>query len=224
MTVDPVYLSSGQIIRLTPRLTALSDEITAGAEDESKRAQALFYWVRDRIAYNPYSPFYEPRHYYPETTLDRGEGYCVQKSALLVALARSAGLPARMGFADIINHRFSEKLLEFMGSNLFTHHAFAEVFLNGRFVRLTPSFERPLADRLDIHPVEFDGDSDAMLHKLDKEGRLNIEYVRHHGSFADIPLDRILAGWEREYGTERVEKWKTMLTWPPTSHESPLGA
>ena len=34
-----------------------------------------------------------------------------------------------------------------------------------------------------------------------------MEYVRDHGTFADVPLDRILDAWERAYWRERVSGW-----------------
>ncbi|MEW5725330.1 MAG: transglutaminase family protein [Thermodesulfobacteriota bacterium] len=203
------YLEPGLIIRSDdPQVAELAAALVTGRNGAPEKAAALFYWVRDNIQYNPYAPFFLPEHYWPVSTLKRGFGYCVQKSALLAALARQAGLPARLVFADIINHRFSEKLLAYMGTNLFVYHGYVEMFVEGKWVRCTPSFERPLCDKLDIYPVEFDGRADAVLHPLDRRGRPHIEYVRHIGVAADVPLEDILAAWERTYSKERVEEWK----------------
>jgi hypothetical protein len=34
-----------------------------------------------------------------------------------------------------------------------------------------------------------------------------MEYVGDHGTFADVPVQRIVAGWEEAYGKERVGRW-----------------
>ena len=214
------YLEPAEIIRITPETADLAASICGSAESEPEKAKALFYWVRDRIVYNPYSPFFLPEHYWPETTLSRGEGYCVQKAALLVALARSQGLPSRLILADIVNHRFSSKLLEYMGANLFVYHAYVEWFINGKWIRATPSFEGPLCEKIGIYPVEFDGTSEAILHRLDKNGQLHIEYVNHHGAYADVPLEEILDAWNKTYSPERVEGWKQGFLSGQSPHKS----
>ena len=34
-----------------------------------------------------------------------------------------------------------------------------------------------------------------------------MEYVDDHGTYADIPVDTIVAAWEKAYGKNRVKKW-----------------
>ncbi|MBW1726469.1 MAG: hypothetical protein JRI63_05385 [Deltaproteobacteria bacterium] len=34
-----------------------------------------------------------------------------------------------------------------------------------------------------------------------------MEYLEFHGTFSDIPVDIILAAWEKTYGKDRVRKW-----------------
>ena len=34
-----------------------------------------------------------------------------------------------------------------------------------------------------------------------------MEYLEYHGTYADIPVDTILAAWEKAYGKDRVKKW-----------------
>jgi hypothetical protein len=34
-----------------------------------------------------------------------------------------------------------------------------------------------------------------------------MEYVAFHGVYADIPVDRIVAAWEKAYGEDRVKNW-----------------
>jgi transglutaminase-like putative cysteine protease len=88
-----------------PRIADLAREIVAGATDREERARRLFLHVRDGIRYSIYNPFWLRVHYLASGILERGHGYCVQKAVVLCALARAAGIPARLRFCDIINHR-----------------------------------------------------------------------------------------------------------------------
>jgi len=203
------YLEATEVIDCDkPEIKELAREIVGGRTDAREAAKRLFYFVRDTIRYNPYSPFFLPEHYKATTTLRRGKGYCVQKAVLLVALARAVGIPARLGFADIRNWRASEQLVRMMGTNLFVFHGYVEWSLDKRWIRVTPSFERDLCEENDYPIIEFDGKNDALFPHYDRKGRKFVEYVRYHGTFADLPLDLILEAWEKAYGRENVEKWK----------------
>ncbi len=202
------FLQPTQIIDSdNPRLAALVGELTGAATEPEARAVALFEYVRDNVRYNPFSPFFLPEHYRPTFTLDRGQGYCVQKSALLVGLCRAAGIPARLLFADIRILRFEGRLREMMATDVFTYHGYVEMFVRDKWLRVTPSFERPLCDRLGLKLVVFDGTRDAIFHKHDLAGRPHVIYVRHHGAYADVPVDEIVAAWKRVYGEDNVTQW-----------------
>ena len=55
-------------------------------------------------------------------------------------------------------------------------------------------------ERFDVPPVDFDGQSDALMHAVTSDGTRHMEYVRDHGSFDDLPLDRILTALDQTYG------------------------
>jgi transglutaminase-like putative cysteine protease len=168
---------------------------------------ALFYAVRDGIRYDPYRPFHRPEHYRASLTLRHGSGFCIPKAALLCALGRACGIQSRLGFATVRNHLTSEKLFEFMGTDLFVFHGYTEFFLQGRWVKATPTFNVELCRRRGVDPLEFDGVHDALFQSFDREKRLFMEYLEYHGSFADVPVEAILAAWKRVYGPARVDAW-----------------
>ena len=174
-------------------------ELTAGVDTAAEKAVALFYFVRDGIRYNPYVPMFTLEDNRASTTLGRGEGYCVQKAVLLAALARAAGIPARLGFADIRNHILPRKMAQIMkGENLFVYHGYVSLYIDGRWVKATPAFDIEMCRRQRIVPVDFDGASDAQFHTHNRDGRLHIEYVRDHGYSDDLPWERMMRarGWE----------------------------
>ena len=171
------------------------------------RAVKLYYGVRDPIWYDPYLPFYRPEHYRASLTLKRGRAFCIGKATLLCALGRACGIPSRLGFADVRNHLATRQLLEFLGSDLFSFHGFTEFHLEGRWVKATPAFNIELCRRHKVIALEFDGRSDSVFHAFNREKKMFMEYVADHGTFADVPVERIVAGWQQAYGRERVRRW-----------------
>jgi transglutaminase-like putative cysteine protease len=182
-------------------------DLTKGQEDPADEAKSLFYFVRDQIKYNMYVPFHLLEHYKASTILRKGEGYCVQKAVLMAALARATDIPARLGFADIVNHLLPEKFLEIYGTNLLVYHGFTELYLSDIWIRVTPIFDADMCRKHRIIPVDFDGKTDARFHQVNQDGKLHIEYVRYYGSFEDLPLDRMLNARKESTG-EHYELWQ----------------
>jgi hypothetical protein len=190
-----------------PEVLALARKIVKGAANDREAAAKLFTWVRDTVRYNPYVPFDDLNDYLALNTLERGKGYCVQKSALLCALARAVGIPARLGFADIENHQLPAGLFEVLGSVIMAHHCFVEWFVNGRWLKSTPSFEEPLCAERGWRLVEFDPEHDSLLATTDLAGKPHITYVEKLGWRQGVPLDEIMEAWKKEYTPQRVAAW-----------------
>ncbi len=172
-------------------IKAKARELTLGREDAADKAKALFYFVRDEISYNLYVKKHMPEHFQASNTYTRGKGYCVQKAVLLVALARASGIPARLGCAKIRNHLVPTKVLDILKSNIFPWHGYAELYLDGKWVKATPAFDLKMCQEHRLIPVEFDGVSDARFHSRNKDGKPHIEYLLDRGPFDDVPLDEI---------------------------------
>ena len=199
-----------------PELFDLARSIVRGSKNDVEAGVKLFEWVRDSVRYSAYVPFWDIRHYQAATVLARGQGYCVQKAALLAALCRSLGFPARLAYADIENHLLGPKLADYLGTKIMTFHCFAEIYLGGKWVKATPSFERELCESQGWKLVEFNGRDNAMLPADDLSGRPHIKYLRSHFSSPGVPLDIIMEAWEAYYGPERMARWRKNLeeNWP----------
>ncbi len=175
------------------------------------QAVKLYYAVRDSIWYDPYCPFYLPEHYRASNVLRAGRGYCVCKASLLCALARAVSIPSRVGFADVRNHLSTRQLLDFMGTDLFVYHGYTELFIEGKWVKATPAFNRELCKKHKVAPLEFDGREDALFQPYNLENRQFMEYVAYRGTHADIPVEKIVAAWKAAYGKDRVNGWIAMM-------------
>ncbi len=190
----------------SPLISRMSEKIVSSHPDE--KARTVFNFVRDRIIYNPYSAFYLPEQYPASRTLERGEGFCIQKAVLLAALARAHGIPARLVFADIKNYLIPPKLWNIMKTNIFAFHGYNELYIDGRWVKVTPTFDIGMCQRLNLKPVEFDGHNPAIFHSHDLSGRLHIEYINDHGHFADLPFETVVNGFSRAYTEDMIKRWK----------------
>jgi transglutaminase-like putative cysteine protease len=171
------------------------------------QAVKLFLAVRDGIRYDPYSPFYLPEHYQASRVLKRGRAYCVPKASLLCALGRACRIPSRLGFATVRNHLATRQLIEFIGSNLFVYHGFVEFYLNGRWVKATPAFNKELCQRHGVPPLEFDGRRDALFQAYNIQNEKFMEYLEYCGTYPDVPVSTIVKAWEQAYGKARVDRW-----------------
>ena len=184
-----------------------ADAVRGASGDPVDRAVRLYYAVRDRIWYDPYLPFYRPEHYRASNVLKTGRAFCIGKATLLCALGRACGIPSRVGFADVRNHLATRQLLEFLGSDLFTYHGFTEFYLNGEWLKATPAFNVQLCQRHRVRPLEFNGREDSIFHPFNLEKKQFMEYVADHGTYADVPVDKIVEGWRKVYGENRVRQW-----------------
>ncbi len=194
------YLEPAAFVDSDARSVAAFAQDTCGdATDEVAKAVRLYYAVRDRITYTPYCDFKSPETYRASACLERGSGFCVAKAALLAAAARAAGIPARLGFADVRNHLCTPRLRALMGSDLFYYHGYAELYLRGKWVKATPAFDRALCDRFGVHPLEFDGLADSLFHPYDRSGRRHMEYLHDRGPHADVPVAAIIAKFQEAY-------------------------
>jgi transglutaminase-like putative cysteine protease len=185
-----------------------AEHAVRGADGPTQQAIALFHRVRDGIRYDPYGINYDPAAFRASAIAETAQNWCVPKSVLLVAAARHVGIPARLGFADVRNHLTSEKLAERMGTDLFAWHGYAELLLpdpadddTPRWFKLSSAFNIELCERFGVKVLEFDGTADALMHPFDQSGNRHMEYVNERGSYVDLPLDEMLADFERIYGT-----------------------
>ncbi|MGB5324400.1 MAG: transglutaminase family protein [Pseudomonadales bacterium] len=182
-----------------PDIASYTEANSSANASDMDNAVQLYYAVRDDIRYNPYAIDSSPRGFTASATLAAREGWCVPKAILLAACARNAGIPARVGFADVINHLSSEKLRQNMGSNVFIWHGYTALYLEGQWVKATPAFNIELCEKAGIHALEFDGLQDSIYHAYDKAGNKHMEYQQLRGEFDDVPRVQMLADFRNFY-------------------------
>jgi transglutaminase-like putative cysteine protease len=171
----------------------------ARGSDACEQVVALYYAVRDGFRYDPYRIDLSMHGMKASTVLANGYGWCVPKATLLAAACRAAGIPARVGFADVRNHLSTERMREVMQTDLFYWHGYADILIDGAWRKATPAFNVQLCERFDLLPLEFDGRADSLYHPFDRHGHRHMEYVAQRGSFDDVPLASMTADFARLY-------------------------
>lgn len=195
-TFDPSFLEPTSYVDSdNPRIQARARELCAGATTEADKASRLFRAVREHPLYDPYTLSLDREGFRASAVLDRDRSYCIPKAVLLAALARAAGIGARLGFADVKNHLASKKLLDHLGTDLFSWHGYVELWIDRRPYKVTPAFNASLCARFGVAPLDLDpaAPADALLQPMDGSGRKYMEYVSDRGIHLDLPVDDILA-------------------------------
>ena len=193
------FLAAGEFIDSDHADVRAFAQSRAGDGDDRQRAVQLYYAVRDEIRYDPYRFSLDPDHLRASATLAAGSGYCVPKAGLLAACARAAGIPARIGLADVKNHLASERLLALMQTDIFYYHGYTELWLQGSWVKATPAFNIELCERFGVKALDFDGLEDGLMHEFDTAGRRHMQYLVDYGHRADLPLAELEAVYRRHY-------------------------
>jgi transglutaminase-like putative cysteine protease len=183
-----------------PDIQAFARKTTAGLKTDREKAVRLFYAVRDGIYYDPYRIDPSRNGFKASTILQRGYGYCVAKAIVLAAVLRAVGIPCKLHFADVRNHLTTERLKKLMQTDTFFHHGYNDIWLDGRWIKVTPTFNLSLCEKFKVKPLDWDGISDAIFHPFDMEGRRHMEYIKDHGSYADVPYDDIIHTFLTCYG------------------------
>ncbi len=195
-----IYLQPTKFIDSdSPLIIEFARKSAKGAATRVEKAVKIFYAVRDQIRYDPYNIDISPESFRASAVLAKKSGFCIEKAVLLTATARALGIPGRLGFADVRNHLTTKRLRTLMRTNLFVFHGYSELFLNKKWVKATPTFNRSLCKRFGVHPINFDGNNDSTFHEFDTEGKKHMEYTNDRGHFADLPHEKIMTTLKDHY-------------------------
>lgn len=182
-----------------PAIINKANELAEGLTTDKDKVVKFYYYVRDNIRYTPYQIDLRNEALKASTALERGFGFCVEKANILAAFARSQGIPARFGFADVKNHLSSPKLIEALRSEVFAFHGYVELFIDNKWVKATPAFNKELCTLLNVDPLEFNGEEDSIFQEFDSNGKEFMVYLKDHGVFHDIPRDYMIQVLREHY-------------------------
>lgn len=180
----------------------IQELIVAYKNDElpvKEKAIALYTKIRDDWKYDPYSISLSKETYRASDIANKATGNCVEKSILLIACFRALGIPSRLHLGKVKNHIAVERLTEKFGSNELTPHGMVNVFLNDKWLKVSPVFNASLCERLNVEPVDFDGENDSFLQQFNSDGSQFMEYTADYGHFEDVPVDFMIQNVKENY-------------------------
>lgn len=198
--MNEIYLQPAKFVNSdSEEVIQFTNKIIGSTTDPIEKAVKIYYAVRDGFQYNPYDLDLSPEAMKASSLLERNYGYCVEKACLLAACARVAGIPSRLGFAKVRNHIATEKLEEVLKTNVLVFHGFTELFLEGKWVKATPAFNKTLCEKLKVESLEFNGKEDSVFQSYNEEGSQFMEYLYDYGNFDDVPYELFISELIKHY-------------------------
>ncbi|SMG08376.1 Transglutaminase-like superfamily protein [Marivirga sericea] len=194
------YLESADFVDSDhPMVQQYAKEVTYGVNSILDQVKYLYYAVRDGFRYDPYRLDFSKEAMKASSLLKRDYGYCVEKSCLFAAACRVIGVPSRLGFANVRNHIGTAKLEAVLQTDVLVFHGYAEIFLNNKWIKVTPVFNRELCEKLNVKPLEFDPKGDSIFQEYNEKGAKFMEYLHQYGHFEDIPYEFFMGELIKHY-------------------------
>lgn len=175
-----------------------ANEKTEAGKTNRQKVVDLYLAVRDDILYNPYNLILDPAQISASLTLQRGYGYCIEKSLLLAAAGRVHNIPSRLGFSIVQNHLSTRKFVEMLRTDKFVFHGYNEFWIEGKWVKCTPAFNKTLCEKFGTKALEFDGEHDSIFQEYNG-GKQYMTYLHEYGTFDDFPFDLFVQELKMHY-------------------------
>ena len=165
--------------------------VNATADDASdlEKAIQLYIAVRDSFEYDPFKITLQKDMCRASFLFEKKRGHCVDKALFYAACLRAINIPSRIGFAKVTNHIGTDKLEAVLKTNQLVPHGYTEVYLNKKWVKATPAFNKGLCDKLNVPPLSFNGKDNSTFQPFSADGTQFMEYIEDYGQFEDFPYD-----------------------------------
>lgn len=185
---DNFDYSSQEIQKLIAKITA--QNIT---DTPMEFAIKAYYYIRDAWHYNPYRFSLIASDWKASKISTNKSGHCLDKAILYISVLRAQNIPARLGLAKVKNHIAVDDIVEKFGNDVLVPHGYVELYLNEKWVKATPAFNKTLCEKLNVSPLNFDGYNDSLFQAYDSSGSIKfMEYLEDYGTFDHVPLTFML--------------------------------
>jgi hypothetical protein len=157
-------------------------------ENTLQQAISLYEYVRDYFLYDPYHLDLRKDSLTVSNIVLKKRAWCVEKSIVLCACFRRNKIPARLGFAVVTNHIGVEKLTTYLKRPEIVFHGFVEAYLDNKWVKCTPAFDRRICSFNKVDVLSWDGKTDSLFQEFSK-GQKYMSYNYFYGVYDDVPLE-----------------------------------
>lgn len=176
--------------------------------DKKAIAVQLYEKVRDGFLYDPYHLDISSDALIASKVIQKKRAWCVEKALVMIACLRALEIPARFGFAIVVNHLGIEKLETYLKRKEIVFHGFVSVFLDGKWVICTPAFDRKVCRLAGVEPLVWDGETDSLFQAFSKDKK-HMEYIKYYGFFEEIPFDLMRSEMELYYPHLFEQDWNS---------------
>jgi transglutaminase-like putative cysteine protease len=160
-----------------------------GASTAKEFAIKAYEYVRDTWPYYPYRFSLINEDWRASKLTTHKSGHCIDKVIILIAILRAQKIPARLGLAKVKNHIAVDQIVEKFGSDVLVPHGYIEIYLENKWIKATPAFNKELCEMLNVKVLEFDGENDSIFQEFDQTGKKAfMEYLEDYGTFNEVPL------------------------------------
>ena len=182
-----------------PIIKEMIQEFQDDSSSDKEKAIELYLKIRDGWRYNPYDISFNKEDLIASNIAQKAHGHCIDKSILYIAGLRGLQIPARLHLAKVQNHIAVERLTEKFGTNELTPHGMVDVYLEGKWVKATPAFNKELCELTGVEPLAFDGENDSIFQQFNHNGDEFMEYLEDYGAFDDVPIAFIEKNMRENY-------------------------
>jgi shikimate kinase len=154
--------------------------------------------VRDHFLYDPYHLDLRHEGLKASNILSKRRAWCVEKSNVMAACSRRLGFPTRLGYAIVTNHIGVERLVSYLRREEIVFHGYVDIYINGKWVSCTPSFDKYMCKMTGVVPLDFDGENDSLFQAFKGEDQF-MEYLHYYGDFADVPIELMNSEMKKYY-------------------------
>jgi transglutaminase-like putative cysteine protease len=183
----------------TEEVQQFVEEYITDRNSQKEKAKLLYLKVRDSYRYDPYYLNFSKEHFKASRLVKKSTGHCIDKSIILITCLRALKIPSRIHLAKVKNHIGVERLTEKFGTNELTPHGMVDLFLDGKWLQVSPAFNKSLCKRCNVAPLEFDGENDSKFQEFNNDGKEFMEYIEDYGHFEDVPLNFMVANAKAHY-------------------------
>jgi transglutaminase-like putative cysteine protease len=171
-----------------PSIQRQASTLTAGLDTPPDKTGVLFEFVRDGISYD-FAPDIRSRtNWLASNTLARGDGFCQQKSILLAALLRAAGVPAQLGYQHLKDYKIIGTRYESgLPGGVIHYHGLVYVYLGGGWRRVDPTLDAALVNKRRYRLAEFNPQGETLLPRTDRAGQPHFDFLADFGPYPNLP-------------------------------------
>ncbi len=182
------YLEKTAFLQVDHPSTAAFCAAIVSYSSKTETALALYYKVRDHFLYDPFHLDLTPKALQSSTIFEKKRAWCVEKAIILATCARYFDIPSRLGYAIVVNHIGSDKLVHYLKREEIVFHGYTELYLDNRWIKCTPAFDKRICRVSNVSPLDWDGKTDSLFQAYEGKQQF-MEYVHDYGSFSDVPID-----------------------------------